>query len=785
MTIDQAISKLALEQQNQIEARFHCRAIMVNNISQYSKLLSRLRNIPGLVTVSPAVLFTSDDVLPQYERLTDAEYHDQWVVLPGVSEYLRLFGKKEAESQRFAKLWNYLFPATSRGRIIIPLWGCEAQWHDRALHLCEDERKAEAYYDCTDANADEQHMTLTVLSKEFLPHISQMVPADSHVSMCLREWYAYWANPDAEIKTFVLMTGRYKSIQPAEGDISIRVIDDTMSFIREMIDGGHALTKENCPEAAAAQLFNYALQGASLQQAITSALNVQVFSGLEIMNKWDRLNQGQKQLVRLWYNLFPDESYLCHCMLNATGETDLRKHILLDVFALMRDHPDWIQESREIVRGMAITKDTEFFKYLDGIPEFSDRLPFLTGKSKDERIYLLHMTGLWMRQSPEDVVKNKTIQSIYPQLIAYLDEKAPGADLDIQNYLSRYKAYKLSNTLPEDEDLYFMGISIDPRDIRYARLSNYIDDDCVVLWVDALGAEWFSLLYWGLNNKRDLKIVDSCIVQATLPTETCFNNQWEQMSVPHVKKDKLDKLAHKGVVDEPDYYACVEEQIDFVSKTLIESIESLLKKYHRVVITGDHGTSRLAARFFHKREGMPVPNGARVCSHGRYCEATDACVIIDPNVRDFKSVRGERYLVYSNYDHFKMSGFAAGAEDDNAVYGEIHGGASPEEALVPVFVVDSKKEKTITAQWDKETVKISRKAAKPVVVFNKPVHRLQIKINGIAGVCTPSADKKRWNVTFDGLKDGVFEASLVADGILISIPKLTVKPALGDDDIFG
>lgn len=130
-----------------------------------------------------------------------------------------------------------------------------------------------------------------------------------------------------------------------------------------------------------------------------------------------------------------------------------------------------------------------------------------------------------------------------------------------------------------------------------------------------------------------------------------------------------------------------------------------------------------------------------------------------------------------------MSGFAAGAEDDNAVYGEIHGGASPEEALVPILVVDSKKEKTLTAQWDKETVKISRKAAKPVVVFNKPVHSLQIKINGIAGVCTPSADKKRWNVTFDGLKDGVFEASLVADGILVSIPKLTVKPALGDDGL--
>ena len=63
------------------------------------------------------------------------------------SEYLRLFSKKEQLDRRFASLWSYQAPASSTGRIIIPLWGCEAQWFDSALNLTGDLRQQDFYYD--------------------------------------------------------------------------------------------------------------------------------------------------------------------------------------------------------------------------------------------------------------------------------------------------------------------------------------------------------------------------------------------------------------------------------------------------------------------------------------------------------------------------------------------------------------------------------------------------------------------------------------------------------------
>ena len=145
----------------------------------------------------------------------------------------------------------------------------------------------------------------------------------------------------------------------------------------------------------------------------------------------------------------------------------------------------------------------------------------------------------------------------------------------------------------------------------------------------------------------------------------------------------------------------------------------MVKQYSRVLITGDHGTSRLAARFFHTREAMPLPSHAEVGSHGRFCRISGDQPAIMTTQKAAKDSDGNHYIVFSNYDHYPQSGYAAGADDDDPVYGEIHGGASPEEMLVPVFTVNSKHEMPLTAKWlmPGNSVKISNKRAKCRVQF--------------------------------------------------------------------
>lgn len=137
--------------------------------------------------------------------------------------------------------------------------------------------------------------------------------------------------------------------------------------------------------------------------------------------------------------------------------------------------------------------------------------------------------------------------------------------------------------------------------------------------------------------------------------------------------------------------------------------------------------------------------------------------------------------MHGNYDHFKQSGFAAGADDDNAIYGEVHGGATPEEMLVPIIVIDSNFEMPLSATWEKNGVKIMTKKARLSLTFNKPVQKLQVKVAGIDAEVSTSDGGKRWSVVVPGIKQGTYTANVRANNILVDMPDVTILSAIGGD----
>ena len=775
MTINQVVDILTSERQKHLPHRFHCRVIMVRNISDYCKLLEKLREIDGTEFVPSSVLFSGPDVMPRYEKLKDAEFDSRWMILTGVSEYLRLFSRNEAQTQRFAKLWGHHFPASSTGRIIIPLWGCEAQWHDQALHLNDErDRKENCYFDCTDESSKEQELNITVLADTFRKYKDQFTSSDGVILDGLKEWHEYWVAPSPTQTNLTVITGRMNSVQQAEGSISIRVVQDTLSFIRQRMKGGKLLTADDCPEEAQRCLFSHALKGMAVDEAILKILNVGDFSSTDVMGKWNVLTTGQKELVRLWYVLHPDESYLNYCLMTANELADVENCIMHESFQQLYSHSNWASESRNLMDVMKIQRDDLFFKALDQIPNYQDRLVYLTGSSQQERSYLLHMVGLWLREDEQEVYENKELQAIYPALFAYLNGDV--YDENLRRYMKLYKMYKLANTLPTDELTFFACTDPEEYYYRYTVLHDSIDEESIVLWIDALGVEWMPLLLWALKKRTEGKIRGVHVGQANLPAETEFNKQWEKMPNQWDKLDKLDKLTHKGVVDDPNYYTCVEEQIEFVTQKIIKRVLELLRDYHRVIITGDHGASRLAARFFHKRDGAILPKGAQPLNHGRYALIPSGDIHPDERQVFAKDDAGNKYLVFKNYDHFTIGGFAAGSEDDDPVYGEVHGGASPEEMLVPIIVFESTQPIPLKAAWKHDTVKITMKKAKTVISFSKAVKSLEVRIGDKQATTSPVADGKEWAVVFQGIAPAKYDVTIAADGKLVSITPLTILP---------
>lgn len=791
MTIDQVYDKLNTERTTAelTTCRIPFRVIMVSNIKRYRELVDKLRLIPNVSLVPASELFSAPDIMPRYESLNNTVYQSKWVILTGVSEYLRLFNHNEADTARLKKLITHQVPASSIGRIIIPLWGCEALWQDSTLRLMADERMKDYYFDCTSDSDEDQKLTVTVFSSQFLEFKEKLQKPNIPLFDNLQEWYDFWSDGASDINEYALITGRSHMIQPTNGTITIHVVRDTLSFIKENMGGGEVLNTENCPIEVQIDLFEQALSHKSLDEAILSCLNISSFQALDIMGKWSILSDDKKELVRLWYRLHPDNTYLSHSILKCDELNTLDYILLHDIFHVSKAPSKWISESQQLIDVMKIKRDSAYFDSLNKMPNYEERLDYLSCDTSDEKIYLLKMVGQWLRKDKSSVYGCAKLNAIYPELFEYLDGDAYN-DEDLSRYMELYKIYKLSNTLPADEQMYFAGIQIDNYNYRYAELSDYIDDQTVVLWVDAMGAEWLPLLLKALTKRKDGKIVYHSCGLANLPTETKYNNQWNQMSVPYEKIDYLDKLAHKGLSykDIDDYYPCIEEQFAIISEmhgtekmvTIGSKISELLKKYRRIIITGDHGTSRLAARFFHTRASIPAPKDIVVGSHGRFGIASKASgAIMETQI--VRHIGNENYMIFTNYDHYTISGHAAGADDDIPTYGEIHGGATPEELLVPIIVFDSNSVISLTAEWEKNPVKIRNKKASAVIKFNQPVANLQINIGNISASVTPTDDNKVWKIVFANVKEGKYEVAIVANGKSVQVDELTINSAIGNN----
>lgn len=211
--------------------------------------------------------------------------------------------------------------------------------------------------------------------------------------------------------------------------------------------------------------------------ALLEILNITIFSGVDIMSTWSARSISYRQFVALWFQLHPDDSYLKHCFAVSKTIDEIPFLVGHEIFKLRTTKPDWTAEYKQLASVMKLTPDESFFREIDAIPEYETRLDFIANLTQETRIYLLHMVGQWLRKDPTQAIASKKLGEVYPELSAYLSQNTDLLTDDIGNYMARYKAYKLENTLPDDEELYFSGVQTGSYDYRYSVLSDFIDSD--------------------------------------------------------------------------------------------------------------------------------------------------------------------------------------------------------------------------------------------------------------------------------------------------------------------
>ena len=765
-----------LAEEKNLGSRFPVRVIFVENINQYNELVQSLSQSCDEI-LQLASFCAGPDLFPNFRNVLKEmeKYSGKQILLLSVSEYLRLGIKQELipERSQIPSLWERQQNASSTTRIIIPLLFCLELWNRVIPELDVRQQDYAWTLDTVPSFTDTVH--LEIYSQEF-----QNVFADDTAVKGIQEWLYDW-NKQISKSTGKrkIVTNLWKYAENTSASIETKVISNVFKYIASALKDGNILNEKWGTNEEWLSLLPAIKEGDSITYVIEKFLNVRSFDPLSLFAQWDIMSNQQLWLVWLWYKINSEDNYYGYAIKQAPDHLSIPKQLSYSIFNVATGHPDWIEQRTKAMLAFKVAEpDDEFFYRVDSLPLMETRLNLLTCATHSEKSHAIKTISQWLRKDADISAVSACVADKYPLLSKYLTVSSDAYSPEMKNYFAWYKKHKVMNQLADNAEDKVQTISLDSVNSRYSVLKQIEDKNATVLWVDAMGAEWLPLLMECLSDCAVGDVVTIKVGQSMLPTETCYNDHWKNMGIAYRKLDKLDILAHKGMPDDKDYFSCIAHQlneIENVAKTAI----NLLQEKDYVAITADHGTSRLAALAFHNLPGITAPVGAKVKSYGRYCELEEQPEFnqIVPGTRLVVN-NNSYYSVFSTHGHYAQSGNAAGKnDDDNANVGEVHGGATPEEVLVPVVIL---KRKTPLEKLDPillaSTVYRKNGNATIEIDLKRPVVKLTASAGDIKGICSQAQGGTKWSILFEGIGLQSYVLQLEADGKLLDFqPSFLVK----------
>ena len=300
--------------------------------------------------------------------------------------------------------------------------------------------------------------------------------------------------------------------------------------------------------------------------------------------------------------------------------------------------------------------------------------PWLNCGTSAERAELL-------RRCAMDGLVSNAVKDVYPEAAAYLNADFVFDDMALEDFFRGYRELKMAGRVTPEfyakAERVAPPSSVQSRDAMVQRYAS--DNECALLVVDAMGAEWLPMLV-ALARVRNLGVDSLAVGEVHLPTSTIFNNiYWPDVArrLPDIKR--LDNIAHNGA--EAHEARRAEENLaaalDVIGGEVLPRVADGLARFERVLVTADHGSSRLAALAW---QSEPRLARTLTCEEGgevadwRYREraARGGCP------PELEETLDGRHWVVRGYDRLPKKGGGQGFE--------LHGGATLEERLVPVVI---------------------------------------------------------------------------------------------------
>lgn len=740
------VSELLADLHAEEAPRFVVRFILVSGLQAWRDVIAALRGECALVRLS--AFCQGDDLLPNLgdlcERLENTE-GERLLVLP-LGELLRLGQPQIVLLLRELATWA---PDRAK-RVYIPVL-------EAAGTMSQELGRVGRY-----ASGECEVWSLVGEGEVDVHAVPFSIPCPQRQEVKgVRAYLELWEQGGA---AQVLLVSQWAQHWLARYDrFRFRVGGDAYTVVADCVPGADKLQSAWGCEEEWRWLAGQTRGDEPFERLAGRLLNVLQFEPHALFGAWRTLTEKQRWLVWLWARSLPSSgSFIDGVVHEASSYAELGESAYRA--ALQRELTmEQLTERRELLsslgaEGMSLSLWAQFRAQEDPLL----RLKALAGLSSQEQEQIVLNVARLLDAGVPEGDWLPVLRVTFPELASYL-MPFPYANVGLREYLYAYTRSKLANEplgrLLERGKEWAETREVWSYPTRAKLLAEVAPQRVRTVWVDALGVEWAGLLHDLLNDKET-----ECTVQvgrAELPTSTHFNKGWEKED--EVERE-LDRLAHdveyaypRSLVRQLRWLGDLAKRVRFECLTAPE-----------VVLTGDHGLTRFAAH----GEKVKPPEGYEVHQWGRYAWPTGGA---SPGGEE-----GDDWVRYNNCLILaKHALFQGGAHTQ----GEVHGGGTLEEALVPVLRVRRRAQGVPVARLVEEQVRLdTRGAGELVIEVSEPVQELRLALAGktFDGRREPG---NRWIVPLRDFRGGAYTGTLHYEKGRLGEVHFTASRGMAEEDL--
>lgn len=615
---------------------------------------------------------------------------------------------------------------------------------------------------------------------------------ESHYTVVknIHEWLNVWKDADKQVTPNIVCTSQaiFANSVFAQPDNAFAFIqcDDAYEFLTKGLQlqfGG--LTKvmgdgDNW-SLLASQID--VTNGFSFTQYVKDYFSVSEIDNHEKFIKlWlDYPSQHERWLLARYYQLQQNgEDFICRILTKTTSLTgnDFIEQMVLDMTEIeteMQVRQYCLREAAK--RNVVLREGVEatLNKRLQAIADkynAASALKYCTGITTKEK----ELTISWVGRG---LINIEQVKPFYPDLFHYYSTPL-GISTNVPEWLAEYmkehKKAKISNTYTAEieqqiKSLNQSEITFDQWYQTFSTTRTLLQsrgDIEVLYWIDGLGIEWIPLIKEIIREKNNQNVFlnDIKIARAILPSKTDVNKADIQKLMPEgqqlMKMGDLDNLAHQPTNMWPN---TIIKEIQLVR----EIIDDIISRYNgkKIAIISDHGLTYLSQL----RDGLGL-SGVESDHHGRVAKRQNGTWTADDNYLRLDDGKTVCALKHNSLCNKVPKGQG------------IHGGCTPEEVLVPIFIISSY---VANAEWSADILSLELSGTSPKVQFRiKNIPSVEIPVveyNGIRyGLHQVGGDVYESDAL--AVDDECKIVSLVI-GSVSRIYNINVTTGAKEDDLFG